>query len=109
MTIAATIVMVIVMTFRIPYGFLGAIYTLLLSRENPTVTLRSGIRTTISYVLATLYTIVGVMTMIDDPLTHFLWIAISLFLAFYLIRIVPDYVTAIGFGFTLAVRDSAVG
>jgi multidrug resistance protein MdtO len=56
MTIAAAIVMVIVMTFRIPYGFLGAIYTLLLSRENPTVTFRSGVRTVISYALATVYT-----------------------------------------------------
>jgi multidrug resistance protein MdtO len=45
---------------------------------------------------------VGIMTMVDDPLTHFLWIAISLFLAFYLIHIMPDYPTAVGFGFTLA-------
>lgn len=102
MVISATIVMVVVMTFRIPFGFLGAIYTMLLSRENPTVTLRSGIRTIISYVIASIYTVLGVMTMIDDPLTHFLWITISLFLAFYLIRIVPDYITAVGFGFTLA-------
>jgi|HubBroStandDraft_3_1064219.scaffolds.fasta_scaffold01167_3 multidrug resistance protein MdtO len=100
--ISATIVMVVVMTFQIPYGFLGAIYTMLLSRENPTVTLRSGVRTIISYVIASIYTVLGVMTMIDDPLTHFLWITISLFLAFYLIRVVPDYVTAVGFGFTLA-------
>ena len=83
--ISATIVMVVVMTFQIPYGFLGAIYTMLLSRENPTVTLRSGVRTIISYVIASIYTVLGVMTMIDDPLTHFLWITISLFLAFYLI------------------------
>jgi multidrug resistance protein MdtO len=102
MTIAATIVMVIVMTFRIPYGFLGAIYTLLLSRENPTVTFRSGVRTVISYALATVYTVIGVMTLIDDPVTHFLWIMVSFFLAFYLIRIVPDYITAVGFGFTIA-------
>lgn len=102
MTIAATIVMLIIMTFRIPYGFLGAIYTLLLSRENPTVTFRSGVRTVIAYALATVYTIIGVMTLIDDPLTHFLWITVSFFLAFYLIRIVPDYMTAIGFGFTIA-------
>ena len=54
------------------------------------------------YVIATVYTIVGIMTMVDDPLTHFLWIAISLFLAFYLIHIMPDYPTAVGFGFTLA-------
>jgi multidrug resistance protein MdtO len=102
MVISATIVMVVVMTFRIPFGFLGAIYTMLLSRENPTVTLRSGVRTIISYVIASIYTVLGVMTLIDDPLTHFLWITISLFLAFYLIRIVPDYITAVGFGFTLA-------
>ena len=29
-TIAATIVMVLVMTFRLPYGFLGAIFTMFL-------------------------------------------------------------------------------
>ncbi|HEY1730562.1 MAG TPA: FUSC family protein, partial [Terriglobales bacterium] len=102
MVISATIVMVVVMTFRIPFGFLGAIYTMLLSRENPTVTMQSGVRTIISYVIASIYTVLGIMTLIDDPLTHFLWITISLFLAFYLIRIVPDYITAVGFGFTLA-------
>ena len=52
--------------------------------------------------IATLYTIVGVMTTIGDPLTHFLWITTSLFLAFYLIRILPDYATAVGFAFLLA-------
>ena len=102
MVIAATIVMLLVMTFQIPNGFLGAIYTLFLSRENPNVTLTAGVRTAVVYFLATVYTIIGVMTMIDDPLTHFLWIVVSLFLAFYVIRIVSDYFTAIGFGFTLA-------
>ena len=101
-TMAATITMVLVMTFRIPYGFLGAIYTIFLSRESPSVTLQAGIRTVVVYGIATVYTIVGIMTMVDDPLTHFLWIAISLFLAFYLIRIIPDYFTAVAFGFTLA-------
>ncbi len=101
-TMAATITMVLVMTFRVPYGFLGAIYTLFLSRENPTVTFRAGVKTVVVYAIATLYSIVGIMTMVDDPLTHFLWITLSLFLAFYLIRILPDYFTAVGFGFTLA-------
>ncbi len=102
MVISASIVMLLVMTFQIPNGFLGAIYTLFLSRENPNVTLIAGIRTTIVYCLAAVYTIVGVMTMIDDPLTHFLWITVSLFIAFYVISILPDYFTAIGFGFTVA-------
>ena len=101
-TIAATVTMIVVMTFRIPYGFLGVIYTLFLSRENPRVTFLSAAKTAAVYVLATVYTVVGVMLFVGDPLTHFLWIAASIFLAFYLIGIVPDYFTAVGFGFTLA-------
>ncbi len=101
-TIAASIVMVLVMTFQIPYGFLGAIITLFLSRENPTATLRSGITLVVASAVATLYAIAGIMMMVDDPLTHFLWIATSLFLVFYLIRIIPDYLAAVIFGAVLA-------
>src|SRR6185436_6266378 len=73
-----------------------------LSRENPKATLRSGIKLLVIYAIGTLYTIVGVMATIGDPLTHFLWITTSLFLAFYLIRVLRDYSTAVGFGFLLA-------
>ena len=39
-TMAATITMVLVMTFRIPYGFLGAIFTLFLSWRRRVVSAR---------------------------------------------------------------------
>ena len=52
-TIAATIVMVLVMTFQIPNGFLGAIFTLFLSRENPTATFVAGLRTIAAFLVAT--------------------------------------------------------
>ena len=38
MTIAATLVMIVCMTFRIPFAFQGAIYALLISRESPRAT-----------------------------------------------------------------------
>ena len=101
-TIAATLVMVWVMTFTIPFGFIGAINTFLLSRENPTATLRDALTAVLFTALGTVYSIVGIVTMIGDPLTHFLWITVSLFLAFYLIRIIPNYLAAANFGFTLA-------
>ena len=97
-TISATIVMILVMTFRIPNGYLGAFFTLLLSRENPTATLRAGIRTVLIFLAGTLYTAVSVRMLIGDPLTHFLWVAVSIFCCFYLLRIV-DYGTASPFGF----------
>ena len=97
-TISATIVMILVMTFRIPNGYLGAFFTLLLSRENPTATLRAGIRTVLIFLAGTLYTAISVRMLIGDPLTHFLWVAVSIFCCFYLLRIV-DYGTASPFGF----------
>src|SRR5271163_4769555 len=89
-TIAATIVMLIVMTFRIPSGFLGAIFTVFISRENPTATFISGFKAILAFVLATLFAVVGIMLLVDDPLTHFLWVALCLFVSFYLIRVVAD-------------------
>jgi multidrug resistance protein MdtO len=94
--------MVLVMTFRIPTGFLGAIFTLFLSRENPTATLIAGLRTIAAFLLATVYIVAGTAMLIDDPLTHFLLIAASLFLSFFLIHIINDYGTAVAFGFTIA-------
>jgi len=102
-TIAATLTMILVMTFRIPYGFQGAIYVLFLSRENPRATLVGAIRIAIAVAIASSYGLVTIAMLVDDPLTHFLWIAVALFLVFYVIRIMPDYGLALGFGFTLAV------
>jgi multidrug resistance protein MdtO len=101
-TISATMVMLIVMTFRIPSGFLGAIFAVFISRENPTATFVSGFKATLAFVAATIYGAVGLMLLVDDPLTHFLWVASSLFVSFYLIRILADYGTAAAFGFMIA-------
>lgn len=101
-TIASTIVMLLVMTFRLPGGFLGAIFTLFLTRENPMATFRAGFRAVAAFLIATAYSIVTAALLIDEPLTHFLWIIVSLFIAFYLIRILEDYGTAVAFGFMIA-------
>ncbi|HEY1994647.1 MAG TPA: FUSC family protein [Edaphobacter sp.] len=97
-TISATIVMLLIMTFQIPNGYLGGFFTLLLSRENPTATLLAGFRTVLIFLIGTLYTAISVTMLIGDPLTHFLWVAASIFLCFYLLRIV-DYGTASPLGF----------
>jgi multidrug resistance protein MdtO len=101
-TISATIVMLLVMTFQIPGGFLGAIFTLFLSRENPTATFFAGIKAIAAFLLATVYTLIGAAMFAADPLTHFLGVAVSLFVSFFLISITNDYGTAVAFGFTIA-------
>src|SRR6476646_476839 len=49
MFICATLVMSITMTFRLPYGMHGAIFTLIISRESPRATLKHVRTTVISF------------------------------------------------------------
>jgi multidrug resistance protein MdtO len=101
MTVSATIVMLITMTFQIPGGFQGAIFTLIISRESPVETLRSGFRIAMAFLIGTLYIVLSVTVVIGNPLTHFLWVAISLFASFFLLRIIADYGTAAPLGFAI--------
>jgi multidrug resistance protein MdtO len=101
-TISATLVMLVIMTFQIPNGFLGAIFTLFLSRENPTATFVAGLKAIAAFMLATVYTLIGAAMFVADPLTHFLAVGVSLFVSFFLISITNDYGTAVAFGFTIA-------
>lgn len=102
MTIAATLVMVIVMVFRIPGGFQGAIFTLFISRENLGATLRSALHTIAAVVLATIYSVITLMMLIDNPLTHFLWVLLGLLLSFLALRVWSEYPVAAAFAFTIA-------
>jgi multidrug resistance protein MdtO len=92
MVIAATLVMVICMTFRIPYAFQGAIYALLVSRENPRATLQSaGIMALITSVSAA-YILMSAWFVISVPTLHFFWIIVTFFVAFYALGTVTNYV-----------------
>jgi multidrug resistance protein MdtO len=89
------------MTFRIPGGFQGAIFTFIISRESPAETFLSGFRTALVYLIGTLYIVLSILISIGDPLTHFLWVAASLFASFFLLRIIADYGTAVPLGFAV--------
>jgi multidrug resistance protein MdtO len=91
MVIAATLTMLICMTFRVPYGFQAAIYALIVSRQNPHATLESaGIMTGVTAVTAA-YILVSVWFVISTPALHFLWIILTFFVAFYAISTITSY------------------
>jgi multidrug resistance protein MdtO len=101
-TLAATLVMVWVMTFRVPSGWQGVIFAVIITRENMTATFRAGLSTVLAFVAGSAYVLVTAAMMIDDPLTHFLWVVMSLFISFYLLRIIVDYGTGVAFGFMVS-------
>ncbi len=102
MVIAATLVMIVCMTFRIPYGFQGAIYVLFVSRESPRATLESAGIIALVTAIGVAYVLISVRLVIDLPSLHFLWIVGSLFLAFYAIGAMPNYGASVTFANLIA-------
>jgi multidrug resistance protein MdtO len=103
MVIAATLVMVICMTFRVPYASQGALYALLISRENPRATLESaGIVFLVTGVSAA-YILISAWFVISAPMPHFLWLIVTFFAAFYAVSTMTNYVAVTIFTLTIAV------
>ncbi len=103
MVLAATLVMIICNTFRIPYAFLGAIFALLISRESPRATLSSAGTILAVAATAVVYILASVQLVISVPALHFLWIIGSLFLAFYVLAVVTNYGACIVFALLISV------
>ena len=104
MTLAATIVMLLIMVYRLPNAALGAYYTLLLSRESPRATLRNAISVLGSVGVALCFVLSTAMMLAGSPILHFGWVALTLFVTFFLIDALSEYRLGTAFGF-LAVNS----
>jgi multidrug resistance protein MdtO len=103
MVIAATLAMIVCMTFRIPFGFQAAVYALIVSRENPRSTLKSaGMMSGLTAVTAA-YVLISVWFVISVPVLHFLWIVLTFFIAFYALTTITNYVAVTMFANMISV------
>ncbi len=113
MVTAATLVMIISMTFRLPYGAYAALYALNVSRDSLEGTRRAVQSIVVGFVLAGAYILTGAMLVLGDPLLRFLWIAASLFLIFYGISATGNFAAWTRFGYmaviTISLWDRHVG
>ncbi len=101
--IAATIVMILTMTFRIPFGAYAATYTFMISRESPRATVRSAITEVIAFACTVVYTLAGAMLFLNHPVLRVLWVISTLFLMFYATRTLTNYTAAARFGWVIAI------
>jgi len=104
--IAATITMILTMTFRIPGGALGAIVAFVISRENFAATAKFTIAVATALIMATLFVPIGARMFASAPITHFFWESFSLFLIFFLVRTLSNFAVA---SITGIIGTSAVG
>ncbi|MFZ0745139.1 MAG: FUSC family protein [Terracidiphilus sp.] len=94
--ISATLTMILIVTFRIPGGVVGALTAFLLSRENLVSTTRSAIFMIVAFLLGGLFIPIGARLFASTPETHFLWVGFSLFLVFFGLRCLTNYGIATG-------------
>jgi multidrug resistance protein MdtO len=92
MVIAATLAMIVCMTFRIPYAFQAAVYALIVSRESPQATVKSAGLMSGLTIMTAAYVLISIWFVISIPVLHFLWIILTFFIAFYALSTVPNYV-----------------
>ena len=102
MVTAASLIVIVGMTFRIPYIWQGAIYALLVSRESPRATLNSAATILLVTGFGAAYIILSMKLVINILPLHFLWIVATFFLAFYAIGTLTNYLAAVAFVNTIS-------
>ena len=103
MTLAATLVMILSMTFRIPFGAYGAIYALSISRENPEATVRAVKTIVVGFAFSVLYALVGAMFFLQDPNLRLFWVIATFFVLFYALSATKNYTAVARFGYLLII------
>jgi multidrug resistance protein MdtO len=102
MVVAATLITIVGMTFRIPYTFQGAIYALMISRESRQATLKSAGTILLVTILGAAYLLIFASFVIDSPQLHFVWVIGSLLLGFFMISTLTNYTAAVIFAIMLS-------
>jgi multidrug resistance protein MdtO len=100
--VASTLVMIICMTFRLPYGVFGGIYALILSHESLASTAEAVRMIVIGFVLAGAWIILGMILVLGDPILRFLWIVGGFFTGFWIMS-VSNYAASGRFGYLIAI------
>src|ERR1700761_6313513 len=97
MTIAATLVMIVCMTFRVPSAFQGAIYVLMISRQSSRETWKSVATILLFTAVGAAYFLISMRCIANFPSVHFLWVIGTFFLDFYAISTLTNNTAAVIF------------
>jgi multidrug resistance protein MdtO len=95
MVISATLVMLIIMIFRIPGGAAGPLFAFMFARESLVSSVRSTLSVVFTFGAGMIFIPLGTRMFAAEPMTHFLWEAASLFAMFFLLHALSDYGSAV--------------
>jgi len=99
MVLAATVLLLIFMTFRIP----GAPYGLIITREDPQATINAVKTNIIAFAWSAAFVLVGAMLFAGDPMLRLLWVVGALFTMFFGLSAMTNYTAAARFGWMVVI------
>ena len=100
-TVAATLTMILITIFRIPGAASGGFFAFLVPRDSPRAALRGGLSSIAAYSVGLAFVLGGALLFVNYPLTHFLWVIGSFFLAFFSISALSNYGAATAFAISI--------
>jgi len=103
MVIASTLMMLITMVFRLPYGAYSAFYVFQLSRESQGRSIQSAQTIVSAFGVSTGVALIGALLVLGDPDLRLLWVIATLFIMFFAVSTLTSYSAALRFGYLLAI------
>jgi multidrug resistance protein MdtO len=103
MVIAATIIMIADMTFKVPNPAFSIIFALVLAREDPEGTVKEAQTMLCSFAIAVVYVLIGAFFSSEDPLFRLVWVIVSFFVIFFVLSVWSNYTAAVRFGYLVVI------
>src|SRR5581483_2113289 len=103
MVIASTLMMIVTMVFRLPYGAYSAFYVFQLSRRSERAAIQSAQTIAAAFGVATGVALIGALLVLGDPGLRLLWVIATLFSMFSAISTRTNYGGCLRFGYLLAI------
>ncbi|MBV8068257.1 MAG: hypothetical protein JO270_00030, partial [Acidobacteriaceae bacterium] len=96
--LSVVIALVIVSTFRIPYGSIGVFTVFIITGDTPTAAAKTALISIVATGVGVAIALIGVILTIDNQPLRFLWIAGEFFVLFWLARVMVQPIAAILMG-----------
>lgn len=103
MVLAATLIMIINMAFRIPFGFQGPVLALFVSRESTQATVKSVFTMFLGILLGAIFVLVTAPVFTLNTILHFIWVGVALFIVFFALSTVNNYIGVLMFALVIVV------
>ncbi len=89
--------------FQGPFAAYGAVYALIISREDPQSTLNAVKTIVVAFLFATVVVLIGAMMFSSDPMLRFFWVVGIMFVVFFALSAMTNYTAAARFGYLVVI------